>query len=357
MTDHHNLAGLYLTLHTTLLAERVWESFAVRFPHFTSLRSKQFHEASLRDVRYHLTYLAEALTRGRMSLWLDYTAWVKITLNALNLPDAEIARTFETLHDVLERELPPELAPAVKEYTQASVEHYPDLPATAAGFLTPDNPLLALAESYLEALLRADRYGAMEMIQAEVEAHQNVREVYRHVFIPVQREVGRMWQLNQVSVGQEHFSTAVTQMVMSQLYPLVFSRQKNGRVFVGACASGELHEVGMRIVTDFFEMAGWETYYLGANMNPVGLCNSLAARGAHVVGISSTLTVHIPRVREMIDAVRADPGLRHVKVLVGGYPFMVAPDLWRDLGADGCAADPDEVVALAGRLLAQDGQA
>lgn len=25
------------------------------------------------------------------------------------------------------------------------------------------------------------------------------------------------------------------------------------------------HEIGMRMVADFFEMEGWDTYYLGAN--------------------------------------------------------------------------------------------
>lgn len=41
-----------------------------------------------------------------------------------------------------------------------------------------------------------------------------------------------------------------------------------------------------------------------------------------------------------------------VKVLVGGYPFNVDLDLWRRIGADGCARDAAEAIELAKRLAA-----
>ncbi len=31
------------------------------------------------------------------------------------------------------------------------------------------------------------------------------------------------------------------------------------------CVGGEVHEIGMRVVVDFFEIAGWDTYQLGVN--------------------------------------------------------------------------------------------
>jgi methanogenic corrinoid protein MtbC1 len=41
-----------------------------------------------------------------------------------------------------------------------------------------------------------------------------------------------------------------------------------------------------------------------------------------------------------------------VLVLVGGYPFNLAPDLWRRIGADGWAPDAQLAVERAGELLA-----
>jgi methanogenic corrinoid protein MtbC1 len=52
--------------------------------------------------------------------------------------------------------------------------------------------------------------------------------------------------------------------------------------------------------------------------------------------------------------VRASEAARRVKILVGGYPFNADPDLWRTLGADACAVDAEQSLAVAERLVRGD---
>jgi len=59
-------------------------------------------------------------------------------------------------------------------------------------------------------------------------------------------------------------------------------------------------------------------------------------------------------VQELIQAVRSAPDCTAVKILVGGYPFRIVPELWRQLGADGCAQDAVTAVDLANRLVSED---
>ena len=54
---------------------------------------------------------------------------------------------------------------------------------------------------------------------------------------------------------------------------------------------------------------------------------------------------------EVIDQLRRPP-TKGVKVIVGGYPFNVAPELWRELEADGSAPSAVEAVALGNRIVA-----
>ena len=61
---------------------------------------------------------------------------------------------------------------------------------------------------------------------------------------------------------------------------------------------------------------------------------------------------HLRGVDELIHLVRAQPACRDVKILVGGYPFLVAPELWERVGADGTAANAQDAIALAGSLAA-----
>jgi methanogenic corrinoid protein MtbC1 len=53
--------------------------------------------------------------------------------------------------------------------------------------------------------------------------------------------------------------------------------------------------------------------------------------------------------------IRATPDCRNVKILVGGYPFLIVPDLWKQLDADGSCGDAQGAVHLANSLVASQG--
>ena len=65
-----------------------------------------------------------------------------------------------------------------------------------------------------------------------------------------------------------------------------------------------------------------------------------------VLGLSVTLTANLATAEEMIRAAREMPGQEELQIIVGGHAFAQSPDLWRELGADGCAADAEEAVRL-----------
>jgi methanogenic corrinoid protein MtbC1 len=212
------------------------------------------------------------------------------------------------------------------------------------------SPHAALASGYLAALLRFDRPAANALVRAAREQGIPIREIYLHVFQPVLREVGRLWQTSQISVAMEHYCTAATQVFMSEFYPQIFDTPKIGRRLVAACVGEELHEIGIRMVCDFFEMDGWNTIYLGANTPPAGILSLLGQQKVDVLAISTTITIHLGQVTDLIARVRSSGS--PVKILVGGYPFNVSPELWRSVGADGFAPDARLAIATANSLLA-----
>ena len=184
-----------------------------------------------------------------------------------------------------------------------------------------------------------------------------VQQLYLQILQPALREIGRLWQLQKISVAQEHFCSVATQIVMSQLLLRVPAAKRCGRGVVVACVSGDLHELGARMVGDFFEMAGWDTYFCGANTPHAAVVHSVVERKADVLAVSATMGYHLHAVQELIELVRADPRCATLRVMVGGHPFTVDPALWRTVGADGTAADADAAVALAGQWLARPASA
>lgn len=306
---------------------------------------------SVRDAGYHLTYLSEALFASDPTLFVEYVAWVKALFAGLKFPEDVLSQSLECMRAVFQEQLPENMRAIACEYVQAGLDALPRAPVAPESFVSTEAPLGALARAYLDALLRGERAAASQLILDAVERGTSVKDIYLNVFQCTQREIGRLWQTNQISVAQEHFCTAATQVVMSQLYPRIFSGVKTGRKLVVTCVGGELHEIGARMVADFFEMEGWDTYFLGANTPTDSILRTLDERGADALAISATMTFHVSRVAELIARVRASGAGNHTKLLVGGYPFNLSPQLWQTLGADGYARDAQEAIEVAGRLV------
>lgn len=209
-----------------------------------------------------------------------------------------------------------------------------------------------LARRYLEALLEVRRGDAIALIlDALNSGGLGVADLYVRVFAPVLVEVGERWERQCLSVAQEHFISATTQMIMSMLYPRVFASDRRGRRMVAACLGGDLHEIGLRMVADLLELDGWETYYLGANLPPAEVVAALRARSADLLAISVTMSANLEQLRGLVEAVRADPELAEVRILVGGRAFCSDDVSWRALGADGFASDAASAVKAANDLV------
>lgn len=221
-----------------------------------------------------------------------------------------------------------------------------------AGFrhIRPDDPLAGLAREYMDAMLLRERHRAADLVLEAAGRGAPIGDLYLHVLQPVQYEIGWLWQTGKISVGHEHYCTNATQLVMSMLYPRMFSGNHSGKRILAACVQGELHELGLRMLSDFFEMAGWDTQFLGANTPRDGVVAMMGEWRPDVVAVGVTMHYHLDEARALVQAVRAAPGCGDVKVLVGGYTCRVAEDLWRKLGADGTADDAQKALALAARL-------
>jgi methanogenic corrinoid protein MtbC1 len=199
---------------------------------------------------------------------------------------------------------------------------------------------------YLAALRGGDRRRAFAVVDGARRDGLDFLDVYLEILQPSLREVGRLWQQNEMTVAEEHLATAISQMVMARIYSeeVLRSDQRRDRRIVAACADTERHEVGLRMVCDVLEQDGWDVSYLGASV-PVGsLARLVGERHPDAVLLSASIAPHLPQLRTMIDEVRATNREAPPYVLVGGRPFLDDPDLARRIGADGTAADAREAL-------------
>ncbi len=340
---------------SVLLDEIVGQQYEMQ-PELNERYGPSGREKCLHDAQYTLSYLMQALEFSSSTLFTDYAVWLKVLLTGLGIPEKDITFNLDTIKYVLGKELPPDANTLLSEYIDMAVNAVKSTSKEIPTFIDEKGPLSVLATQYLNALLRGERHIAGRLIMEAVQSDVTVKDIYLNVFQRSQYEVGRLWQTNKITVAQEHYCSAATQLIMSQLYPYIFSTEKKGYSLVATCVAGELHEIGVRMVSDFFEIEGWDTFYYGANTPTSSVIQAIIERKADVLGISATMTFHIPYVEDLIKRVRSNDSCSEVIILVGGYPFKIDSNLWKKIGADGCAESAEGAIEKAEHIIKNRGK-
>lgn len=212
-------------------------------------------------------------------------------------------------------------------------------------FLGDSNPHSALAVRYLEQVMTGARGDALALLRDAFEAGTSIRDIYVDVFQGVLYEIGRLWDENRISVAHEHLCAVAVEVAMAHFLPHVCSSARTGMRMVAACVPGERHSIGARMVADFFEMAGWDSTYLGADIPTESVARLVLESGASLVALSASTDSSVAAVAEAVDRLRAELPA-DIIILVGGRPFQRNPELVRQTGADGTAARADQVLEL-----------
>ena len=208
-----------------------------------------------------------------------------------------------------------------------------------------------IVRSYLTNLLAARREEAYSSVLSAMKGGLPLQDIYLNVIQPAMYEIGRLWQTNKIDIAIEHYCTAATQVLMGQLFPLAIQSERKGLKMVGCCLGSELHELGLRMVSDFFELEGWDTYFMGAITPSNSLKATLINYRPNVLCLSATMNYGVPIIRDLIHDLRQDEALKDMRILVGGIAFLVNPSLSVTVGADGTASDAQKAVSAASSLI------
>jgi methanogenic corrinoid protein MtbC1 len=174
------------------------------------------------------------------------------------------------------------------------------------------------------ALAARDRAAAVAAATDAVESGQiDVLTLYDQVLIPLMVDTGTQWQAGSTRVWEEHFATATVHTIVDALYPAVAREAAEAPARTDsvllACPPEEQHDLGLRMLADRFELAGWRTSYLGANTPVAEIVDAACALEVDLVVLSASTHYNRLLLRDVIDEVIA--GLPGVKLVAGGAAF------------------------------------
>ena len=331
-------------------AEQIYNTLEENHPQMKNFTRIQ-HEKCVRDILFHLDFLNQAMASKSPGFFRDYVLWSRVVIDSRDIADSVMQKFLQALAQTLSRFVAPNLVEEIQPYLSSASDALINPPdASHISFIVPSIPHYEEAKEYLAAVLGTERRAVLMKVQDFLQKGLALEEIYQDVFQPVQQEIGRLWQLNEIDVSADHFATALSQLGMVKMYPQIFTADRTGFRLVSACVSSEMHEMGIRMVNDFFKMAGWETYYLGANILPKDIVAAIEKYDADLLALSITMSSQITQLRDFIADIRKDID-RDIKILAGGYPFNVDPSAWQVIGADGYASNEKSTIDTAFKLL------
>jgi methanogenic corrinoid protein MtbC1 len=303
----------------------------------------------MQDIYYNIDALDSAVENNSEKIMDNYTNWLMglLTYRMKDIGTERVKHQMKTHFEILKETLKEEVED--ENYVKKAEKNIDNSIKIVKNFKLKDVNYLdesehrEIAEKYLKSLLNKEKRKSSNIILDAVKKGISIEDIYLQIFNPVMKEVGNLWYKNKITVDKEHYATAVTQGVMAQLYSRIFSTPRNGKTMVALCVGNELHEMGIRMLCDLFELKGWDTVYLGAAVPKESIISSLEEYNPDLLLLSVTMPNYLEDCREILEEVRKRNSYSDIKLAVGGRAFDLDPNLREDLDVDTKASNFEEL--------------
>jgi 5-methyltetrahydrofolate--homocysteine methyltransferase len=202
-----------------------------------------------------------------------------------------------------------------------------------------------------DAILNGDNKTAVAVTKEALAEGIAPMELITNYMSPAMDEVGRRFEGEEYFVPELLLSGRAMKGALQQLQPLLAASgaELAGRVVIGT-VKGDLHDIGKNLVASMLQGAGFEVIDLGADVAPEKFVAAVQENKAHLVCLSALLTVTMPAMRDVVDALKTASLRDSVRILVGGAP--VTSEFAKEIGADAYGENASVAVTLARRLIA-----
>lgn len=204
---------------------------------------------------------------------------------------------------------------------------------------------------FIRLLEAEDRAAAVRLALAKLESGElDIPTLYSRILAPSLNDM-RCSEDEDTCIWKEHVRSSFVRAVIESCYPHVLKareralRKEAGDRVLVACPTEEYHEIGARMVADFFTLAGFETTFIGANTPRRVILSAARHVRPRYLAMSVTNNYNLFDARQIIGAVKSELG-GSVTVVVGGSAFKRNRGAATETGADLEIHTYEEIAAL-----------
>ena len=208
---------------------------------------------------------------------------------------------------------------------------------------------MADLKALADAVIKGDQGTAVEITKAALSEGTAAKSVLDEGLIAGMDVVGARFKKNEIYIPEVLIAARAMKMAMEILEPELVKAgvEPIGKLIIGT-VQGDLHDIGKNLVAMMLKGAGFEVIDLGVDVSPEKFVEEAKSNGVQLVGMSALLTTTMPRMKAVIESVKAT-GADGALVMIGGAP--VTQSYADEIGAAGYAADAASAVDMAKELL------
>lgn len=203
--------------------------------------------------------------------------------------------------------------------------------------------IVSVQKIYLDYLLKGDSYKARNCILSLYEEGIEIENIYFNLLEKVMKEVGILWEKGIIDVWKEHFISEVTIDIMRELKFREKKKSNMSPTIIALNPGAEMHNIGLRMISDLLEIRGFHVIYLGSNVPIQSLIKAIEVEKPKFIMISVTLQHHIDSATYMISAIKDYFGVKSPKIFIGGFAFCNVDKVCERTGADYYSINFDDI--------------
>jgi len=191
----------------------------------------------------------------------------------------------------------------------------------------------AYLKSLKESIVNLDFAGVVKSAQEAMEAGVDPNEAINQGMVAGMAIVGEKFEKGEYFLSELVVAAEVMKEGLNVITPYLKGEatKKLGKVVI-ATVAGDHHDLGKNIVSSLLRVQGFEVIDLGVDVSTEKIIAAVKEHQPDVVGMSALLTLTMPKMGEVIEALKKE-GLRdRVKVIVGGT--SITSEFAASIGAD-----------------------
>lgn len=181
----------------------------------------------------------------------------------------------------------------------------------------------------------------------------DVVTLYEKILTPAMNTPSYGTDEGEVNIWEEHSRTSIVRTIIECCYPYVvkernesYESKKKGSVLV-LCPAEEAHEIGARMIADFFTMTGFDVIFIGASTPGDQTIDAINYFTPDYVAISITNAYNLLETAKVVKKIAAMKNSMNFKIILGGRACRTNSETCEQMNPDYILQTFDDIRNLA----------